>query len=85
MASDAGQRLDDLLLARATQGLDAAEARELARLLAVAPEVDDGSYERAAAALCLAVLADRGALPGTLRARLERSATALVQSPGKGR
>jgi hypothetical protein len=85
MAGGAAQRLDDLLLARATQGLDAAEAQELARLLAAEPDADDGSYERAAAAVCLGVLGGRGALPGTLRARLEQSAAALVQSAGKGR
>jgi hypothetical protein len=85
MAGGVGERLDDLLLARATQGLDAAETQELARLLAAQPDADDGSYERAAAAVCLAVLGGESALPGSLRERLERSAAALLQSPRKGR
>jgi hypothetical protein len=85
MAGGAGQRLDDLLLARATQGLDAAETQELERLLAAEPEADDGVYERAAAAVCLAVVGGRGALPSNLRARLERSAAGLGQSPAEER
>jgi hypothetical protein len=77
MAS-AQDRLDDLLLARATQGLDAAEEQELERLLAAEHDVDAGAYERAAAAVCLAVLGGRGELPAALRARLERGARELA-------
>ena len=83
MASAARQRLDDLLLARATEGLDAAEEQELARLLAAEHDVDAGAYERAAAAVCLAVLGGRGALPAALRARLERSARAVAAGPSE--
>jgi hypothetical protein len=64
-------RLDDLLLARATEGLDAEDAAELARLLAAEPAADDGGYERAAAAICLAALRNPESMPGRVRARLE--------------
>ena len=50
MTSAAHERLDELLLARATEGLDAADERELTRLLATERDVDAGAYERAAAA-----------------------------------
>jgi hypothetical protein len=77
----ARRRLDDLLLARATEGLDAAEEQELEQLLAVERGVDAGGYERAAAAVCLAVLGGRGELPAGLRARLERAASDLAVGP----
>jgi hypothetical protein len=80
MAS-ARERLDELLLARATEGLDAGEEQELARLLAAERNVDAGGYERAAAAVCLAVLGGRGRLPAALRARLEREASDLAAAP----
>jgi hypothetical protein len=67
------QRLDDLLLARATEGLDAAAEAELARLLAAAPEADARGYERAVAAVCLASLGAGASLPVGLRARIERA------------
>jgi hypothetical protein len=72
------QRLDDLLLARATEGLDAAEAQELGRLLAAERDVDTDRYDRAAAAVCLAVLGRGCALPSGVRARLERTAAGLA-------
>ena len=74
MSADARQRLDDLLLAHATEGLNAADALELERLLAAEPRVDAGAYERAAAAVCLAVFGRQNAMPGSLRTRLERHA-----------
>ena len=77
MASAKRKRLDELLLARATEGLDAVEEQELARLLTAERDVDAGAYERAAAAVCLAVLGGRAKLPAALRARLERSARDL--------
>jgi hypothetical protein len=67
-------RLDDLLLSRATEGLSKADTLELTRLLELHPEVDEGAYERTAAAIMLAALRKRRALPGGLRAKLERSA-----------
>jgi hypothetical protein len=65
------QRLDDLLLARATEGLDGEAAAELARLLAASGAVDDGAYDRAAAAVCLAALGTTASLPRRVRARIE--------------
>jgi DNA-binding transcriptional regulator YbjK len=70
------QRLDDLLFAQATEGVSEAEARELEQLLAAHPKVDAHSYERAAAAVTLALLGSARALPDRLRERLERSAAA---------
>ena len=81
MASAERKRLDELLLARATEGLDAAEEQEVARLLTTQSNVDAGAYERAAAAVCLAVLGGRGELPAALRARLERGAHDLASRP----
>lgn len=82
MAGNAMQRLDDLLLARATEGLDAAEAQELERLLAAERAVDTDRYDRAAAAVCIAMFGGRTALPSGVRARLERTAAALgAQAP----
>jgi hypothetical protein len=78
MAGLARQRLDDLLLARATEGLDAVEVQELERLLAAETDVDAGAYERAAAAVCLAVLGGGRVLPPDLRARLEKGGVELV-------
>ena len=69
--ADDRERLDDLLLARATEGLDREAALELARLLAGTPAADDGGYERAAAAICLAALGAGGALPNSVRARID--------------
>jgi hypothetical protein len=76
MGEAASQRLDDLLFAQATEGISEAEARELEGLLAAHPKVDAQSYERAAAAVSLALLGTRRSLPSRLRERLERSAAA---------
>lgn len=81
MVGHAGKRLDDLLLARATEGLSAADTLELERLLAAEPLVDAGVYERAAAAVCLAVFGARSALPSGLKARLERQAAEFAGKP----
>jgi hypothetical protein len=74
-------RVDELLVARATEGLSPTEQRELARLLAGRPEMDADVYERAAAAVCLAALSAPGAMPRGVRERLARSAAALVLPP----
>jgi hypothetical protein len=81
MTSAARERLDELLLTRATEGLGATEAQELARLLAAERNVDETAYERAAAAICLAVLGGRREVPPALRARLELSARDLSANP----
>jgi anti-sigma factor RsiW len=76
MREAANKRLDDLLFAQATEGISETEAHELEELLAAHPEVDARGYERAAAAVSLALLGTRGSLPSRLRERLERSAAA---------
>jgi hypothetical protein len=79
--SAAARRIDELLLTRTIDGLSAAEARELEALLALHPRVDAEAYERAAAAVTLAVLGARPAMPSALRARLEQSALSLAAKP----
>lgn len=74
----AADRLDELLVARATEGLAPAEQRELERLLAERPEADAEGYERAAAAIALAALGAPGALPAAVRERLARSAESFM-------
>jgi hypothetical protein len=71
------RRLDDLKLRRATEGLDSESAAELARLLARSPDGDDRGYERAAAAVCLAVLGHGGSLPRRVRARIDANMSRL--------
>lgn len=66
------QRAEELLAFRAVGGLDEAEARELERLLAEMPELDDGGFETAAAACHLALLGPEEPMPDELRRRLER-------------
>lgn len=83
MATSARQRLDELLLARATEGLNAHERAELDELLVRHPEVDANAYERAAAAVCLAALGRGGGLPESLRRRLETSAARLAWRAGE--
>lgn len=62
-------RLDDLLAARAVEGLSPAERDELAALLAAHPGTDADELDRAAAAIDLALAKDE-ALPALLRERL---------------
>jgi len=62
--------LDELLLRRATEGLDAADDAALRALLAAHPEVDEYRYERAAAAVLLASLPGIEPMPASVRARL---------------
>lgn len=81
--ADERRRLDDLKLAHATEGLDLESEAELARLLARVPASDDGGYERAAAAVCLAVLGHGGALPSRVRARLDASASRWEKDLGR--
>ncbi len=63
--------IDDLLVRRATEGLDADDARRLARLLAEDPDADAEWVDRLVGELDAATVADdEGALPADLRARL---------------
>jgi len=79
------QRLDQLLLARATASLSADDSAELARLLAAHGGVDEEVYERAAAAVCLAALDTSEAMPSRLRSKLERQAAEFLSSEAPGR
>jgi hypothetical protein len=72
------ERMETLLIARATHGLHPTEATELDALLAAHPEHDVAGYERAAAAIALAALAPREALPERVRLALERRAAEFV-------
>lgn len=63
-------RLDELLLTRATEGLEAADETELAALLATHPEADEDRYERAAAAVLLASLTEIEPMPASVKRKL---------------
>jgi hypothetical protein len=65
-------RLDELLLRRATEGLDAAAAAELRALLAAHPDADEDRYERAAAAVLLASLGEIEPMPASVKQNLAR-------------
>jgi hypothetical protein len=70
----------DLMIARATEGLDAGESRELDRALAGSPELDMEGLELAAAATALAFeahAADTEPMPEMVKARI------LAQAPGR--
>ena len=67
-------RLNDLLVRRATQALADDEQRELRALLEQEPMADDRGYEFAAAALHLSVLPVDEPLPASLKAAVERDA-----------
>ena len=63
-------RLDDLLLRRATEGLDDEDEAELRALLAKHPEADEYRYERAAAAVLLASLTELEPMPAAVKDKL---------------
>lgn len=67
-------RVYDLLIQRATEGLSAAEARELEALLKEHPEIDPESMDLAAAAVDQALAGPAAPMPASLRAKLERAA-----------
>jgi hypothetical protein len=69
------ERITGLLADRATQGLSAEESAELVALLAGHPEVDKDAFDRAAAALDLALLVgEYEPLPDDVRSRADRRA-----------
>lgn len=63
-------RARDLLADRAVQGLDAAQRCRLDALVAARPELDDDSFDLAAAAVDLAYTDASEPLPPRLRARV---------------
>lgn len=62
--------LFDLLAAKATEGLSEESSRHLDRLLGEAPDVDPQSFERAAAAVHLALLGPEQPMPDALKRRV---------------
>ena len=75
------ERLVELLVQRATEGLSANEQLELNRLLADGNYSDADQFEATAAALMLAGVADDEPLPDSLRLQLEQQADSFVASP----
>lgn len=67
-------RLEELLVLQATQSLSANERAELEALLASEGSPSIELFDRAAAAIHVALMRPRQTLPATLRARLERQA-----------
>jgi anti-sigma factor RsiW len=81
--SDARTRIDELLLARVTEDLSAAEASELERLLSANPDIDTTAYDWAAAIVSLASLDTLPAMPLHLRTALEARAAEFVAERAK--
>ena len=79
-ASD--ERLQELLALRATEGLSGELASELDRLLGLLPEWNDDGFERAAAALDLALSGPDRPMPETV-ARLIREQARHPRSIGR--
>lgn len=79
------ERLVDLLVAEATEGLDAAERAELDRLSAANPGFDTEQFELAAAAAAVAMIEpdmQREGLPSELRGRLNALAGSFGSATG---
>jgi hypothetical protein len=73
--------LEDLLVRRATEPLDATATTSIASLQPEFPEVDVESFDRAAAAIWLAAAAPRQPMPAALRDRILSSATGPERDP----
>lgn len=67
-------RLEELLVLRATQPLSPTEHAELEALLKTELASDTEIFDRVAAAIHVAAMRSRQSLPASLRARLERQA-----------
>lgn len=83
MMASRADRLEELLVLRATQPLLPAERAELEALLDIDAAADRESFDRAAAAIHVAAMASRPALPGSLRARLEEQAARHFAAGGE--
>jgi len=66
----ARQQLQDLLVKRATERLTVAERQQLEKLRRRYPEQDTESFDRAAAAILLAVTPAEDSLPASLQRKL---------------
>jgi hypothetical protein len=82
VSGENGQRLDDLLLARATDGLDSAETAELEGLLASTEEVEPDAYDEAAAWFWLGAGDPDAEMPESAAARAR--AGLGLESPSTG-
>ena len=67
-------RLEELLVLRATQPLSSSDHAELTSLLETELASDSKIFDRAAAAIHVAAMRARRTLPASLRARLEQQA-----------
>jgi len=72
------ERIDELLMQRAIEGLSAAETVDLDRLLRHHPSFDGDALERAAAAVAVAMLPRVEALPGDVRMRVLAEAATVI-------
>lgn len=79
--SVAFDRIDELIVQRATEGLGAAELVELDQLLRHYPSFDAEALERAAAAVAIARLERLEPLPPGLRRRVEAAAATALPPP----
>ena len=68
-------RLDELLVTGATEGLGVSQENELKELLGRRPDIDAEAFDRAAAAVHLATIEPDATLPDALRKKLDRDAT----------
>lgn len=68
-------RLQELLADRALFGVSSDEQRELAKLLAAMPEVDESELDRLAAAVQLGTFTDQAELPPELAENIKHQAT----------
>ena len=73
-------RLIELLVDRATEGLDDNSERELRELLDERPDMDAGAFDRAASAVHLASISPSDRLPDALRETLQRDAVAYFDA-----
>jgi hypothetical protein len=78
-------RLEELLGIEATQGLSPSEANELDALLDLFADEDPDSFERAAAAVHLALSPPPEEMPAALAERLHLAAIAFAPSPASPR
>jgi hypothetical protein len=79
------ERLADLLVQEATEGLTTEEARELQALLAATPGAEAGALLPAAAAVTLAARLPAEPLPAALRERLVAQGQAAVKAQAAGK
>jgi len=73
-------RLEELLVDRATQGLDGVAAEELRALLVASSRIDDDGFDLAAAAVELAMLGELEEMPPSVRNRLRLRGREWVRS-----